>query len=118
VTGFDQIAGLWEDGQRRVREAEPVERRIYEQVVDQIVLELRRRLGGRFTADELTDYYLQQGTDWCYEIAYRTAPSHPEAWDMGIVAGAAFARFVRSATDYGGGLRREEQDPPPDIYDV
>ena len=36
---------------------------------------------------------------------------------MAIVAGAAFARYVRSATDYGGGLRRQEQEPPPDIYD-
>ena len=110
--GFDHIAGIWEDGAHRVRDAEPPQRRVYERVVDDIVHELRRRVGGKFTADELAEYYLSVGTDWCYEIAYRGAPGHPEAWDMAIVANAAFARYVRQATDYGGGLRREQQDPP------
>ncbi len=76
----------------------------------QIVLDLRRRLGGKFTVDELTDYYLEHGTDWCFEIAYRTAPSTPEAWDMAVVAGAAFSRYVRRAADYGGGQRRGEDE--------
>jgi hypothetical protein len=29
----------------------------------------------------------------------------PAAWDMPIVAGAAFARYAREASDYGGGRR-------------
>ncbi len=68
-----------------------------------LVGDLRRRLGGTFTADELAAYYLQHGTDWCYELACRAAPGDPELWDMAIVAGAAFARYVRRAADYGGG---------------
>ena len=79
-------------------------------MVAELVLELRRRLGGRFTVDELTAYYLDQGTDWCYEIAYRTAPDSPDAWDMAVVAGAAFSRYVRRAADYGGGQRRADEE--------
>jgi len=77
-------------------------------VVDGIHQELRRRVGGRFTTDELAAYYLSEGTDWCFEIAYTLAPSNPGAWDTETVAGAAFARHARSASDWGGGVRREE----------
>jgi hypothetical protein len=75
------------------------------------VLDLRRRLGGKFSVDELAAYYLDHGTDWCYTIACRTAPDTPEAWDMAVVAGAAFSRYVRRAADYGGGQRRGEEEP-------
>lgn len=85
---------------------------MYERVVEEIVLQLRRRVGGRFTVDELAAYYLDHGTDWCYEIAYRTAPSEPEAWDVSTVAGAAFARYVRQAADYGGGRRSYDEEAP------
>ncbi len=108
ATDFDVLMGLWEDGQRRIAESEPAERRLLERVVDEIVLELRRRLGGRFLTDELAAYYLSEGTDWCFQIAYTTAPSSPEAWDTGMVAGAAFARYARQAADYGGGVRRSD----------
>lgn len=79
-------------------------------MVAEILLDLRRRLGGRFSVDELTAYYLDHGTDWCFEIAYRTAPGTPEAWDTAVVAGAAFCRYVRRAADYGGGQRRREDE--------
>jgi hypothetical protein len=108
ATDFDLVIGLWEDGRKRVAEAEPAERRVLERVVDEIYFELRRRLGGKFTTDELARYYLSEGTDWCFEIAYTVAPSSPEAWDVATVAGAAFARYVRSAADYGGGVRLED----------
>jgi hypothetical protein len=107
---FDVLMGLWEDGQRRINAADPAERRVLERVVDDIYVELRRRLGGRFTTLELAEYYLSAGTDWCFEIAYNSAPSSPEAWDMATVAGAAFARYVRRATDWGGGVRREAEE--------
>lgn len=107
---FEHLAGLWEDGERRIQKSEPAERRVYERVVAQIVLDLRRRLGGKFSVDELTAYYLDRGTDWCFEIACRTAPGTPEAWDMAVVAGAAFSRYVRRAADYGGGQRRGEDE--------
>lgn len=111
VTGFDQIAGLWEEGLRRMNDSSGGDRTAQERVVGELVTELRRRLGGKFTADELARYYLSTGTDWCFEIAVRTAPGNPAAWDMSTVASAAFARYVRAASDYGGGLRREQEEP-------
>jgi hypothetical protein len=103
--GFDQVLGLWEDGQRRLHALDPSERPAVERAVDAVVDELRRRLGGVFTAAELASHYLTRGTDWCFEVAMRAAPANPEAWDMTTVAGAAFARYLRAASDYGGGRR-------------
>ena len=102
---FDDVIGLWREGQRRLAQAEPVDRPALERVIDEIVLELRRRLGGPFTTQELADLYVQQGTDWCFDVAVRAAPGNPAAWDLTTVAGAAFARYVHEASDYGGGRR-------------
>jgi hypothetical protein len=110
---FDLLMGFWEDGGRRIAAAEPEERRAMERVVDDIYLELRRRLGGKFTTTELAAFYLSAGTDWAFQIAIDTAPSTPAAWDTGTVAGAAFARYARRAIDWGGGVRREI-DPDED----
>ena len=70
------------------------------------MVELRRRLGGPFSVQELARLYIEQGTDWCFEIAMREAPNNPAAWDLTTVAGAAFARYAR------GGTRLH--DRPPD----
>ena len=91
---------LWDEGRRRLAQSEPGERVALERVVDDVVDELRRRLGGPFTMRELTDLYLRDGTDWCFQIAIRVAPGTPAAWDMTTVAGAAFARYVREAIDF------------------
>ena len=107
---FDVLMALWEDGTRRIAAADPAERRVLERVSDDIYLELRRRLGGTFTTDELAALYLSGGTDWCFEIAYNAAPSSPEAWDTGTVAGAAFARYARRAVDWGGGVRQVAEE--------
>jgi hypothetical protein len=94
----------WHAGQRRLREAEPADRAALERVADRIVDELRRRLGGRFTAGELVDLYVR-GTDWCLDLAVATVPDNPRAWDAETAADAAFARYVREAADYAGGRR-------------
>jgi hypothetical protein len=104
----DQVIALWSEGERRLRSADPAERPNLERVRDEIVLELRRRLGGPFTADELAALYLDHGTDWAFQIATRTAPNDPSAWDMTTVAGAAFARYLREASDYAGGRRTKD----------
>ena len=72
-------------------------------VVDLLVAELRRRLGGSFTVEELTALY-DRGTDWALDLAVNAAPEVPRAWEA-EVADAAFARYVREATDYAGGRR-------------
>ncbi len=102
-----QLIALWAEGERRLRAAEPAQRPVLERVRDEIAVELRRRVGARFSASELAELYLQEGTDWCFAIATRVAPGEPEAWDMTTVAGAAFARYVREASDYAGGRRLE-----------
>jgi hypothetical protein len=102
---FDQVIGLWREGERRLSQAEPADRPALERVVDELVGELRRRLGGPFTAEELAALYTEQGTDWCFDIATRVAPGNPAAWDLTTVAGAAFARYLREASDYAGGRR-------------
>ena len=105
---FEQLIGLWQEGQRRLAEAQPSDRAALERVTDEIVLELRRRLGGPFTVQELAQLYTDQGTDWCFDIATRVAPRTPAAWDLTTVAGAAFARYAREAVDYAIGRRLED----------
>lgn len=107
---FDDVIGLWREGVRRLLQADPRTRPALDRVVDEIVLELRRRLGGSFTADELARLYERDGIDWCFEIATRVAPGTPEAWDLTTVSGAAFARYVREASDFGGGRRIVTED--------
>lgn len=118
AVSFEDLNGLWQDGQRRLADADRVDRVALERVVDALVLELRRRIGGGFTADELARFYIDEGTDWCFEIAVRVAPSNPAAWDITTVAGAAFARYVRRASDYGGGRRRLEDEVTPPYDDA
>jgi hypothetical protein len=100
---FDDLIGLWQDGARRLAQAEPSDRAAMERVRDQALLELRRRLGGPFTTSDLAALYTEQGTDWIFDLATRVAPATPAAWDVPVVGGAAFARYAREAADYGGG---------------
>ena len=96
----------WEQGQRRLTAAPPADRAVLERVTGKIVEELRRRRGGPFTTSELADLYAE-GTDWCLDLALRTAPENPQAWEAQTVADAAFARYVRQAADFAGGRRLE-----------
>jgi hypothetical protein len=97
---FDQANALWQEGAGRLAAADPSERAALERVIDAVVAELRRRLGGSFTRRELAALYEEQGIDWCLDIAVRVAPNTPAAWDMTTVAGVAFARHAREASDY------------------
>jgi hypothetical protein len=94
----------WEAGHRRLAEADPEARRVLERVSGRIVAELRRRLGGRFTTEELVALY-DAGTDWCLQLAVAAAPGRPAAWDAQAVTDAAFWRYLREATDFAGGRR-------------
>ncbi|MBI5106809.1 MAG: hypothetical protein HZB46_17805 [Solirubrobacterales bacterium] len=106
---FDTALIQWQSGEQRLRDAGPAERPALERVTQRIVAELRRRLGGSFTVDELVDLY-ERGTGWTLDLAYDTAPGAPFAWDERLVADAAFARYLREAVDYAGGRRL---DPRP-----
>jgi hypothetical protein len=102
---YEDLIGLWQEGQRRLAAADGAERIAMERVVDDLVVQLRRRLGGPFTVDELARLYIEQGTDWTFDVAVRVAPSTPAAWDLTTVAGTAFARYAREASDYTTGRR-------------
>jgi hypothetical protein len=109
MAAFENALAQWEEGQRRLAEAPPEQQRMLERVTEAIEAELRRRLGGAFTTDELAALY-EQGTDWATDVAVAVAPDDPYAWDVRTVADAAFGRYLRSATDFAGGrrLRRPE----------
>jgi hypothetical protein len=104
VSSFENAVYQWRRGERRLHEAPPERSALLERVVTALVAELRRRLGGRFTAQELVDVYLS-GTSWCMQTAMSLAPDDPWAWDSGVVVDAAFGRYLREAADYAGGGR-------------
>ena len=104
---FETASQQWRSGERRLAAASGAERRRRDRVVAAIVDELRRRLGGPFTADELAELY-DRGTGWTLDLAVAVAPDDPEVWQADTVADAAFARYLREATDYAGGRRLYE----------
>ena len=107
---YEDLIGLWQHGDRRLRELPPDDREPARRVVEAIVAELHRRLGGSFAVQELADLAVAEGTDWCFDVAVRVAPLTPGAWDLTTVAGAAFAHYAREASDYATGRRLT--DPP------
>ena len=92
----------WEEGERRLRDVDHVERRQLRVAEDAVFEELRRRLGGSFTLGELANLY-GAGTDWAEDIAERRLAGTDSSW----VADAAFGRYARFASDYAGGRRYE-----------
>jgi hypothetical protein len=101
---FENAIYQWQRGERRLRDAPPEHAQLLERVAAELVSELRRRLGGRFSAQELADLY-GAGTSWCMQTAMNVAPDAPWAWDSSVVADAAFGRYLREASDYAGGRR-------------
>ena len=101
---FDTALPQWEEGVRRLADAPPERRRVLYDVTERVVKELRRRLGGPFTTEELAELY-DSGTSWVTDVAAAAAPEEPDAWDVRIVGDAAFARYLREATDFAGGRR-------------
>jgi hypothetical protein len=101
---FENAVSQWRQGERRLQQAPPERVALLERVTDALVAELRRRLGGRFSSEELAQLYAG-GTAWCLALATKVAPEDPWAWDAGVVVDAAFARYLRGAADYAGGKR-------------
>ena len=91
----------WQDGERRLRAAEPAEQPHLDRVVDHVVDELRRRLGSRFEVSELVELYYQ-GTDWAEDLAQRRFAGA----DTTVVVDAAFWRYARGAANFAGGRTR------------
>jgi hypothetical protein len=101
---FENAIYEWQKGERRLRDAAADRAPLLERVTEALVAELRRRLGGRFTTQELVELY-GGDTAWCLQVAMRVAPEEPWAWEAAVVVDAAFGRYVREAADYAGGKR-------------
>jgi hypothetical protein len=96
---YETAVHQWADGLRRLEQAPSDERPTLERVSAAVEDELRRRLGGPYTADELADLY-DAGTGWASAVAIDSAPEDPYAWDTRVVVDSAFARYLRGAADY------------------
>ena len=103
---YDTALDQWEAGERRLSAAGADEHQVLERVTRRVEEELRRRLGGAFTVEELVELY-DAGTGWVSDVALAVAPDQPFAWDVRVVGDAAFARYVRGAVDFAGGRRRD-----------
>jgi hypothetical protein len=91
----------WEEGARELAAIDdPKERRLADRVVGAIRVELRRRIGPTFSADQLAGLY-GEGTDWAQQIAIDVAPAAADHAQM--LADAAFWAYLRGATDFAGG---------------
>ncbi len=89
----------WDEGLVRIGQPAPApvvagRRRIIAAVHD----ELRRRLGMTFSLVELARVY-DAAPSWYLELAARTAPKVPDAWDPAVTLDAAFATYARAASD-------------------
>jgi hypothetical protein len=101
---FENAIYQWQQGERRLTAAPPERRQRLERVTEALVAELRRRLGGRFSSEELVELY-GHGSAWCLQVAMSVAPEDPWAWEAGVVVDAAFGMYLREAADYAGGRR-------------
>jgi hypothetical protein len=97
----------WREGEARLTASSEPARADLERVADEVVEELRRRLGSSFVLDELADLYAQ-GTDWATELADRSGAGT----DSAAVVDAAFGRYAREASNYAGGVARERHEKP------
>jgi hypothetical protein len=92
----------WEEGERRLRQADDPARHQLEDAVYVVLAELRRRLGSTFTLNELADLYATN-VDWAHDLAQAAGAGTDSSW----VVDATFSRYSREAADYGGGRRRD-----------
>jgi len=95
---FEHTRLEWQEGDRRLRELDSPGRAACERAADRILKELRRRLGSRFSADELVRLY-DGSQAWTMPLAVSVAPEVPIAWEQ-WVADAAFHRYLRDASDW------------------
>jgi hypothetical protein len=93
----------WDDGRRRLDEhgVETARHRHLVLLVDAVVNELRRRVGGTFTLAELARAY-DGAEDWVREVVRDSTPPKARAGvnDTALVQDAAFGRYARGASDY------------------
>ena len=101
---IDASRQLWEDGARRLdaEDGDPIRHAQLWTLVDTMLAELRRRLGQRFTLDELVALHSGAAEDWARELLIESLPEEPRvgAADVTVVLDAAFHLYARGALDY------------------
>lgn len=89
----------WDEGRARLSQpAPPAVVRARRRIVDAVHDELRRRVGATFTLADLARAY-RDAPDWYLDLASRTAPREPDAWDPAVALDAAFGTYSRGASD-------------------
>jgi hypothetical protein len=100
---LDAARYQWEDGLRRLDGAgeETARRRHLTLLVDAVGDELRRRVGGTFTLQELADAYVRS-EEWVRDIVIEATPAKARAGvkDTALIQDAAFGLYARGAIDY------------------
>lgn len=102
----------WEDGYALVKEAQAQggqRATAVGRLVVGIERELRKRLGSRFSVDELASLYGEQA-DAMLDRALAGLPDSRAMGDAAAACDAAFYLYMREASDFGGGGRRRPQD--------
>jgi hypothetical protein len=93
----------WDEGWRRLdAEGEGTARsRHLWLLVEEVVAELRRRVGQTFTLADLARVY-EGSEDWVRDVVVRAAPPKSRAGirDAALIQDAAFAHYARGARDY------------------
>ncbi len=89
----------WDEGAARLTEpARPAVANARARIVAAVHDELRRRVGATFTLAELARVY-DGASGWYLDLAARTAPREPDAWDPATTLDGAFSTYSRAATD-------------------
>jgi hypothetical protein len=97
----------WEDGYARIRAARAegaVGQHVLGRVVVAVERELRKRLGSRFSVDELARLYRDQAEALLDRATAKMAQDESLA-DASAACDAAFYLYMREASDFGGGRR-------------
>jgi hypothetical protein len=101
---IDPARQQWEQGAQRLdaEESDPVRHRQLWMLVDAVTDELRRRVGQRFTIDELVALHSGAAEDWAREVVSEWLPAEPRVGlaDVTLVLDAAFHVYARGASDY------------------
>ena len=101
MSSVDLARQQWEEGNRRL-ESQSANRELYVRLVQllEVVLEeLRKRVGERFTLQQLAEVY--DGSDrWLKEAVEERMNSGGWIRELSVVQDAAFHNYAKGATDY------------------
>ena len=102
--GVQNAVFEWEDGYRRLEaaRADPGRHRLLGRVVVAVEDELRKRLGSRFTVNELAALYRKAG-DSLADVGRAALPPGTDPSGLSAAVDAAFYLYMREAADFAGG---------------